>query len=192
MNSSPSPAPGEPRQWQRESDTLTVVTDAKTDFWRETHYGFIRDNGHAFLADHAGDFTAQIRVQAKFSHLYDQAGLMIRLDDRNWVKFGVEYNDGKAAVSAVVTLPHSDWSTGPFEGDQSIFWLRATISDGILRLQMSPDGKTWPMIRLCQFPQAKTYKIGPMCCTPQRAGLRVTFSQWLLRPPLIRDLHDLT
>jgi regulation of enolase protein 1 (concanavalin A-like superfamily) len=36
---------------------LRVVTDAKTDFWRETHYGFIRDNGHFFACRVPGDFT---------------------------------------------------------------------------------------------------------------------------------------
>lgn len=33
----------------RVDGSLEVVTDGQTDFWRETHYGFIRDNGH-FLA----------------------------------------------------------------------------------------------------------------------------------------------
>ncbi|WP_088894563.1 DUF1349 domain-containing protein [Leptolyngbya ohadii] len=27
-------------------DGLHLTTDAQTDFWRRTHYRFIRDNGH--------------------------------------------------------------------------------------------------------------------------------------------------
>jgi regulation of enolase protein 1 (concanavalin A-like superfamily) len=36
------------------------------------------------------------------------------------------------------------------------------------------------------------YLVGPMCCTPERAGLQVTFSDWTLAPHLGKDLHDLT
>jgi uncharacterized protein len=34
----------EPPEWHEANDALTVTTGAKTDFWRETHYGFIRDD----------------------------------------------------------------------------------------------------------------------------------------------------
>jgi regulation of enolase protein 1 (concanavalin A-like superfamily) len=72
---------------------LSVTTDANTDFWRETHYGFVRDNGHFYAFQADGDFTAQVRVQAHFEHLYDQAGLMVRLDERRWVKTGIEFSE---------------------------------------------------------------------------------------------------
>ncbi|HVI91650.1 MAG TPA: DUF1349 domain-containing protein, partial [Dongiaceae bacterium] len=114
------------------------------------------------------------------------------LDEKSWVKVGVEYNDGRAAISAVLTVPNSDWSTGPFEGDPSEFWVRVTLVEGVLRLQISMDGETWPMVRLCPFPRAQIYRVGPMCCSPKRAGLEVEFSQWSLGSPFNRDLHDLT
>ena len=31
----------------------------------------------------------------KYSTLYDQGGLMLRTDNRNWIKCGVEYVDGQ-------------------------------------------------------------------------------------------------
>ena len=39
----------EPRQWSLNDGELTVHSDDKTDFWRDTYYGFTRDSGH-FLA----------------------------------------------------------------------------------------------------------------------------------------------
>ncbi|MCB0057672.1 MAG: DUF1349 domain-containing protein, partial [Caldilineaceae bacterium] len=36
----------EPRTWEIDGDTIRVTADAGSDFWRKTHYGFIRDNGH--------------------------------------------------------------------------------------------------------------------------------------------------
>ena len=35
-----------PARSDTSGDTLTVFTAPSTDFWRVTHYGFIRDNGH--------------------------------------------------------------------------------------------------------------------------------------------------
>ena len=75
----------EPKQWTRRGDVLSVTTDHATDFWRETHYGFTRDSGHFLGVPIEGDFTAQVRVRAAYDQLYDQAGLMVRLDERHWV-----------------------------------------------------------------------------------------------------------
>ncbi|TIN69289.1 MAG: DUF1349 domain-containing protein, partial [Mesorhizobium sp.] len=32
--------------------------------------------------------------------------------------------------------------------------------------------------------------IGMMCCSPQREGFEVTFSDFSLGPPISRELHD--
>ena len=171
---------------------LRVVTDARTDFWRETHYGFTRDSGHFFGCDAAGAFTAQLRVRARYDALYDQAGIMVRLDARNWVKAGIERSDGQALLSSVLTIDRSDWATGTYGGDPADFWVRATVGDGVVRLQVSPDGRRWPLARLAPFPEAASYLVGPMCCTPERAGLEVEFSDFEVAPPLGKGLHDLS
>ena len=182
----------EPPEWRREGNDLLVVTGDATDFWRETHYGFTRHSGHLFGYETAGDFTATVRVRATFENLYDQAGLMVRLDEANWVKAGVEISDGEPMLSSVLTIGQSDWATGPYHGDAGDFWIRATVSAGVLRLQTSKDGKLWPLMRLCPFPRAARYVVGPMCCTPERAGLEVRFSDFTVSAPNGKDLHDLT
>jgi regulation of enolase protein 1 (concanavalin A-like superfamily) len=182
----------EPRVWSLADGVLDVETDAGTDFWRETHYGFVRDSGH-FLGTATGSaFTAEVRVRAQYDTLYDQAGIMVRLDERRWVKAGIELSDGRAMLSSVLTDGRSDWATGPYEGDARDFRMRATVANGVLRLQVSADGKVWPLARLAPFPVAELYRVGPMCCTPERAGLRVRFSDFRLGPPTGKDLHDLS
>ena len=37
----------------------------------------------------------------QYHELYHQAGLMIRIDDQNWIKAGIEFLNGKQSVSAV-------------------------------------------------------------------------------------------
>ena len=169
---------------------LHVVTDAGSDFWQETFYGFKRDSGHfyGFLTD--GDFTAQLRVRGQFKALYDQAGIMVRVDGTRWMKAGIEISDGRAMLSSVVTIGQSDWATNPYEGNPEDFWIRATVKAGVLRLQVSNDGVTWALMRLCPFPVSERYTVGPMTCSPERGGLKVSFSGWRLGPPLDKQLHD--
>ena len=182
----------EPRQWHLENGNLHAVTDHKTDFWRETHYGFTRDSGHFFHCATEGDFTAELRVRARYDELYDQAGIMVRLDQAHWVKAGIEMTDGRALLSSVLTAGQSDWATGAWPNDPTDFWMRATVAAGVLRLQVSSDGRNWPLVRLAPFPRASSYAVGAVCCTPERAGLSVRFSDFRIGPPLGKELHDIS
>lgn len=182
----------EPGAWREADGILDVTTDYGSDFWRETHYGFTRHSGHLLALPTAGDFTVQVRIRAKYEKLYDQAGIMVRIDEARWVKAGIELSDGRPMLSSVLTAGHSDWATGPYEGDASDFWMRATVQKGVLRLQASTDGVRWPLLRLAPFPVAASYQVGPMCCTPERAGLDVRFSDFQLVPALDKALHDLS
>jgi uncharacterized protein len=44
----------EPERWSALDDSLQIVTDEATDFWRETHYGFSRDSGHFLIPNRRG------------------------------------------------------------------------------------------------------------------------------------------
>src|SRR4051812_12144286 len=70
----------EPTVWSGDENALELSTEDKTDFWRETFYGFVRDNGHAFLCRVDGDFTASTIVFGSYEKLYDQAGLFLRIN----------------------------------------------------------------------------------------------------------------
>ena len=182
----------EPKTWSRNDETLEFVTEAKTDFWRNTYYGFVRDNGHFLGFETGSSFTATVRVSGKFESLYDQAGLMIRLDETRWVKTGVELTDDELFLSTVVTNGSSDWSIAKPFNELDDFYLRVTVKDGSIRIQASRTGTHWPLVRLAPFPVSKRYLVGPMACTPERAGLRVSFSNFTISPAITTDLHDLS
>lgn len=182
----------QPPEWSFDNDVLQVTTGLNTDFWRETHYGFIRHSGHFFAYEVEGDFTFQLCIEAQFNQLYDQAGLMIEQDTEHWCKAGIEYADDRCQMSSVLTNPQSDWATGVFQGNPYRFWMRATLDSGVLRLQYSVDGQKWLLLRLCPFTGSARHRIGAMCCTPQRAGLQVRFSEFSLTVPLGKALHDLS
>ncbi|WP_429215759.1 DUF1349 domain-containing protein [Aeromonas veronii] len=181
----------EPARWHQTDDGLQVVTDKQTDFWRSTWYGFERHSGHVYGCDVSGEFTFQVCVEGEFTTLYDQAGLMLLQDEAHWLKAGIEYNDDQPMIGSVLTNPRSDWATGIFPGNPRRFWLRLTRLADCLRLQYSTDGKVWPLLRLAPFPPGESCFIGVMCCTPERQGLAVRFSDLRLTAPLGKALHDL-
>ena len=93
----------EPPQWTRGGSMIRLEVEPETDFWRKTHDGGVRDNGHFYFERAEGDFSAQVRLSAEYSAQYDQAGLMVRLDETTWLKCGIEYVDGVQFASTVVT-----------------------------------------------------------------------------------------
>lgn len=105
-------------------DSQSVKTGPKTDFWRITHYGFIRDDGHFYFDTVSTDFVAEVGIRGRYRDLYDQAGIMLRVDDKHWIKTGIEYVDGVQNLSAVVTHDYSDWSVIPLTQPPEVLRLR--------------------------------------------------------------------
>ena len=100
----------EPENYSIRNGVLEMQVPAQTDFWRIAHYGFTVDDGPFLYAVYGGEFEAKIKVSGEYETRFDQAGMMIRLDHENYVKFGIEFVDGKFNISAVVTHHTSDWS----------------------------------------------------------------------------------
>jgi regulation of enolase protein 1 (concanavalin A-like superfamily) len=50
----------EPSSWHQEGERLLVKSDPKTDFWRKTHDGGIRDSGHFYHRVIGSHFTAEV------------------------------------------------------------------------------------------------------------------------------------
>ncbi|WP_210116024.1 DUF1349 domain-containing protein [Hymenobacter wooponensis] len=163
---------------------LQVQVEGGTDFWRVTHYGFIRDNGHFYYQEQEGDFLAKVKVVGQYKELYDQAGLMIRLDEKNWIKTGIEYVKGVQNVSAVVTREVSDWSVVPRQDSPKAVWLTLLRKGDYVEIQYSFDNKDFKMLRLAYFPPTpgKKVQIGLMCAAPDGKGFPVEFEGFSITP----------
>lgn len=138
----------EPRQWSGDAKQLTLTVDADTDFWRTTHYGFIRDNGPFYYQEVTGDFEATVRINGQYTELFHQAGLMIRLDPLNWIKTGIEYVDGSQQVSAVVTRDVSDWSVVPRTDNPDQVWLKLLRKSDYVEISYSFNQQRYDLLRL--------------------------------------------
>ncbi|MBP2471439.1 regulation of enolase protein 1 (concanavalin A-like superfamily) [Crossiella equi] len=170
----------EPPQWTIDGGTLTVRTAPDTDFWRITHYGFIRDTGHFLGRRVTGDFTARVRFRGDYHARYDQAGLMVRVDERNWLKTGIEL-DGRQWLSAVATREYSDWSVLPAPDGLREVSLELERKGDTVTVRYGVDGaKPETMLRLAYLPPKRPAWIGPMCCSPDGTGFTATFTDFEL------------
>ena len=177
-----------PADWRLGDDGLWLQTRDRTDFWRHTHYGFVRDDGHFLHVPAPAAFTAAVTFEGRYETLYDQAGMMLRFGETHWVKLGIEHSDGMTNFSIVVTCGNSDWSVVGqplISGPQSVRLTR--MSGAVIAHFLRPDG-TWQLMRVADFPDGDA-TIGAMACSPERAGFEVTFTGFALGDPIADPLH---
>jgi regulation of enolase protein 1 (concanavalin A-like superfamily) len=167
----------EPASAKQSGDQFLVTTRAKTDFWRRTFYNYVTNNGHFFFLPVAGDFTFESRVAGKYAALYDQAGLMVRIDSSNWLKCGIELVDGIGHASVVVTREFSDWSTVRGVTTKDSLWWRIVRKGTSLEVLYSLDGKNFTSTRLGYLPLQASVDVGIMCCSPEGTGFESTFDE---------------
>lgn len=172
----------EPSGWDARSGWLEVTTSPKSDFWRKTHYGFIRDSGHFYYQEIHGDFVVEVKVNGHYEALYDQAGLMLRVDEENWIKTGIEYFDSRQHASAVVTRDFSDWSVAPLAGNPPSLWLRVIRKAEAVEIFYSLDGEEYILLRVAYLVPTAITQVGPMCASPDGPGFSVIFENFQVTP----------
>ncbi len=165
----------EPATWQHSGERIQVHVEPGTDFWRTTHYGFVRDNGHVYYTMIGGDFIATAKIVGNYRDLYDQAGLMVRIDAEHWIKTGIEFVHGMQYVSAVVTNEFSDWSVAPLAQNPPAIWLRLIRKAEAVEVFYSLDGADYTLLRIAYLLPSDQAMVGVMCAAPDGAGFDVVF-----------------
>jgi len=196
------PQPSKPKPWYTGGDLIakmawlnppasvaygggivTAKSRPRTDFWRKTFFGYITDNGHLYSLPVFGDFIFQARVNGQYASLYDQAGLMVRLDEKHWMKCGSELVEGKRRASVVFTHDFSDWSTmDDLSQTEAVYWRVERKKDSI-EAQVSEDGESFFTIRQGYFPPFVEVQVGVMCAAPEGPGFEATFDDLRLEKP---------
>ena len=161
----------EPTTWRKDDST------PKTDFWRLTHDGGIRDSGHFFHQSASGDFVMTAIVEGAYREQYDQSGLMIRLNETDWIKCGIEVVDGKQFVSAVVTRSTSDWSKLLAPKSDSLTFRIQRTRDLVEIFYGEPNSKL-ELYRQTSFSSENPIQVGLMTASPSGTGFSTEFSEW--------------
>lgn len=169
----------EASNWQEKDGIISITTDPDTDFWRVTRHDFIADNAHFYYQSVQGDFVASVKFSGEYNALYDQAGLMARLDEKTWIKCGIEYVDGVQYASAVITRDFSDWSIVPLAGSPKTAYIKLQRIGTAVEVSYSLDGTSYSMIRQGYLTDADL-QVGLICASPKGQGFTTRFEDFVL------------
>lgn len=168
----------QPKKWNFENNKLSMFVTPKTDFWRITHYGFIVDDGPFFYQTLGGEFEAKVKITGDYQARYDQMGLMLRIDEKTWIKTGVEFVNNKINISAVVTNEKSDWSIIELQNRPKSLWLKAVRKLDSVEIFYSFDDETYSMMRLAYLPDNIQVMVGMTAASPDGNGFDALFEDF--------------
>jgi regulation of enolase protein 1 (concanavalin A-like superfamily) len=119
-------------------------------------------------------------VHGVYADQYDQAGAMIRVDDRHWLKTGIEFVDGRKRFSTVVTLEYSSWSVADLPSGVTDIWLLlARRGDAVeVRYQVRDPGDdpaAMVLAAVAYLPPGRPALAGAMCAAPRGRGFSASF-----------------
>lgn len=172
----------EPEQWEvRNPNTFVMQVPAKTDYWRITHYGFTVDDAPFYYNTYGGEFEVKVKITGNYRTTFDQMGLMLRTDHKNWIKTGVEFVDGKQCVSTVVTHNTSDWSVIELDKAPRSLWFKAVRKLDGVEVFYSFDDKKYTMVRTCYLEDNCPVQVGIMGASPDGEGFEAIFEDFKVK-----------
>ena len=167
-----------PQSFEIKNETEIIVKSSpNSDYWRKTHYGFIRHNGNFFYKKIKGNFTISVDFQGKYEELYDQAGIMLKINEKEWIKTGIEFVDEIQKASAVVTNEHSDWSVIPLKTSPEWFTIKVERKEESIQISYSIDfGKTFELLRMTFIRNVEEVNVGIFVASPtSKKGFETKF-----------------
>jgi uncharacterized protein len=172
----------EPAIWSEAGGVLTVYAEAGTDFWRTTHYGFVRDSGHVYGDEINSDFDMSLRVRGDYAEQYDQAGAMVRVDEKHWLKTGIEYVGGKKRFSIVATLEYSSWAVADLPADANELSLLLVRRGDSVEISYGVEEGKKQLAGVVYLPPGKAAFAGAMCAAPDGPGFEAIFHDLVISP----------
>lgn len=184
-------------KWINRPETIEV-TDTKvsfdvlpkTDFWQVTHYGFSRTDGNCLTFETEDDLEFKVRVKMNYSNEFDQAGIIVYIDENNFAKLCIEnqLNCSNKLGSVVVKNKRSDWATQNISDLDFIYYKLSKRGINYL-FEYSLDDKEYIQVRLFDIESNIKPSIGVFGASPLGDGFTAEFSMmkqdkntWLLDP----------
>ena len=171
----------EPEKWEIKNNALIMNVTANSDYWRISHYGFTVDDAPFYYANYGGEFEAKVKLTGNYIARFDQIGLMIRVDEKNYIKTGVEFVDGKFNISTVVTHDKSDWSVTTLEKVPPFVWIKAVRRLDAIEIFFSLDDKNYILARNAPLQDNTPVMVGLMAASPDGKGFEAKFENFSVK-----------
>ncbi|MCK5279904.1 MAG: DUF1349 domain-containing protein [Cyclobacteriaceae bacterium] len=170
-----------PDDYSIEGEKLIMQVTPQSDYWRKTHYGFTVDDGPFFYEVRGGEFEVSVKITGEYKIRYDQMGLMLRINEKHWIKTGIEYVDGVYNFSTVVTNDYSSWSVVALKEKPNSIWIKAIRKIDAVEIFYSLDGENYIMSNLAYFPEYKPAMVGMMAASPDGQGFKAIFEEFKIK-----------
>lgn len=171
----------EPAKWEIKNNALTMQVTPKSDYWRISHYGFTVDDAPFYYTTYGGEFEAKVKITGAYKVRFDQMGLMLRIDEKNYIKTGVEFVDGKFNISTVVTHDKSDWSITTLDKAPPFVWIKVVRRLDAVEVFYSYDDKTYVMTRNAPLQDNTPVMVGLMAACPDGNGFEAKFENFTVK-----------
>ncbi len=168
----------EPEKWSIKNNELSMSVTPQSDYWRISHYGFTVDDAPFLYTIRGGEFEVKVKISGDYTTRFDQAGLMLRINEENYIKAGIEYVDGKYNLSCVVTHHTSDWSVITLDKPVPFVWIKAVRRLDAVEIFYSFDDKEYTMMRNAWLQDNTPIMVGMMAACPDGKGFTANFSNF--------------
>ncbi|MCR4032161.1 MULTISPECIES: DUF1349 domain-containing protein [Flavobacterium] len=168
----------EPSEWEIKDNKLIMQVTPQSDYWNKSHYGFTVYDGPFYYTERSGEFEVVLKMGGAYKTRFDQVCLMLRIDENNYVKTGVEYVDGIYNISTVHTIDKSSWSVVGLKDKPKNIWMKAVRRLDALEIFYSTDGTNYIMTNTVYFPEFKTVQVGMMAASPDGKGFSAVFEDF--------------
>ena len=171
----------EPKAYKIEENRIVIHTDAVTDFWQRTYYGFQNDNAPALLMKTKEVyFSFLVKTEFDSKHRFDQCGVIVYLNSDNWIKASIEYENEKfqRLGSVVTNSGYSDWATSDIPASQTFMYYRLSRRKNDFCIENSYDGINFIQMRIAHlFEGDDEIQIGVYACSPEESSFNATFTE---------------
>jgi len=171
----------EPEKWEIKNNALRMFVTPQSDYWRISHYGFTVDDAPFCYTTYGGEFEAKVKITGEYKARFDQMGLMIRIDQENYIKAGIEFVDGKYNLSTVVTHKTSDWSVIKLDKTPPAVWIKAVRRLDAVEVFYSFDDKEYTLMRNAHLQDNTPAMVGLMAACPDGNGFNATFENFSVK-----------
>ena len=105
----------EPQNVTFEEKNVKILAKPQTDFWQSLHHKIKKDNAHFFYKNLKGNFTLTLKWCFQAAENFNQCGIMIRIDERNWFKASLMSKKSTVPeIGSCLTVGgFSDWAGAP-------------------------------------------------------------------------------
>ncbi len=141
----------EPENVVLSNGQMSVEAAANTDFWQSVHHGLKKDNGSFFFKRTTNNFNLTLKWSFENAINFNQCGIMVRIDERNWFKASLmSADENHIEIGTCLTLSgHSDWAGAKIKRmPQEIYYKLKRQEDDFV-CSYSFDGQNY--VRLRQF-----------------------------------------